>query len=214
MIFVPRFLRRWTVEIRGTWHEKGEHVSSAWYFNSDWLKYLRGKPHNHSHIFAQFLSHYNHYKIQTIVKMEAPHIEGPTANHMHTVISLHGRGNTASKLAPEFFQSQASDDRTLPEIFPGFKWVFPALKLRPSARFDSTEMSQWFDMWCVSLPPRKKQWLTNCRSTENPHERMEIQFEGLKESVAQILNGTCQTLTSGPMRPFLVILFLIFLNSC
>ena len=84
------------------------------------------------------------------------HIILPTAAHTHTVIFLHGRDSTASEFAPEFFESQASDDRTLLEIFPGIRWIFPTGGIIRSARFGS-DMSQWFDM----------------RSTENPHERHE-----------------------------------------
>lgn len=91
--------------------------------------------------------------------------------HTHTIIFLHGRDSTAAEFAEELFESQASDDRTLPEIFPTIKWVFPASKMRNSARFNS-DMSQWFDMWSI----------------EEPSEKEEIQLEGIKESVAEILS--------------------------
>ncbi|TVY15033.1 Acyl-protein thioesterase 1 [Lachnellula arida] len=93
------------------------------------------------------------------------HVVAPTQEHTHTIILLHGRDSTASEFASEFFESQASDDRTLPEIFPTFKWVFPAAKPRMSARFQ-VEMSQWFDMWDV----------------EKHEERVELQKEGLEEA--------------------------------
>jgi lysophospholipase-2 len=99
------------------------------------------------------------------------HVVSPSGNPTHTIIFLHGRDSIASEFALEVFESQASDDRTLPEIFPTVKWVFPASKLRNSERF-GTEMSQWFDMWSV----------------ENPAEREEIQTDGLRESVEEILS--------------------------
>lgn len=99
------------------------------------------------------------------------HIVAPLKEHNHTVIFLHGRGSTAGEFAAEFFESQVSDDRTLPEIFPTVKWVFPTSKLRMSARFE-TELSQWFDMWSV----------------EKPQERKNLQIDGLKESVGYLLS--------------------------
>ncbi|KAK7536095.1 Alpha/Beta hydrolase protein [Phyllosticta citribraziliensis] len=102
--------------------------------------------------------------------MTAHYILNPSAEHSHTVIFLHGRDSTAPEFAVEFFESQASDDKTLPEIFPSFKWVFPTSTLRNSARF-SIEMSQWFDMW----------------SLEDPEEQKETQKAGLSESISSIL---------------------------
>jgi lysophospholipase II len=100
----------------------------------------------------------------------AAHIVAPCGDHTKTIILLHGRDSVASEFAEEFFESQASDDRTLPEIFPTTRWVFPTSKIRNSARFEAP-MSQWFDMWSV----------------ENPSEKNEIQIDGLRESVQEIL---------------------------
>ena len=97
------------------------------------------------------------------------HFVYPNAPHTHTIIILHGRDSTASEFASEFFESQASDERTLPEIFPFVKWVFPNSGVRTSARF-KIKMSQWFDMWSV----------------ENPTEQDELQIVGLKQSIEQI----------------------------
>ena len=103
--------------------------------------------------------------------MENPaHIVAPEGQFTQTIILLHGRDSTATAFAEEFFESQASNDRTLLEIFPTTRWVFPASKMRTSARFE-VSMSQWFDMWSV----------------ENSSERNEIQVEGLRESVKDIL---------------------------
>ena len=101
----------------------------------------------------------------------AAHIVAPCKDHTQTIILLHGRDSIASEFAEEFFESQASDDRTLPEIFPTTRWVFPTSKIRNSARFEAP-MSQWFDMWSV----------------ENPSEKNEIQIDGLRESVKEILD--------------------------
>jgi len=63
------------------------------------------------------------------------HIIQPSVTHSHTVIFLHGRDSTATEFASEIFESQCSDDKTLPEALPSFKWVFPTSKLRKSTRF-------------------------------------------------------------------------------
>jgi len=100
------------------------------------------------------------------------HIVAPIAkSHTHTVIFLHGKGSDATEFAKEFFESQASDNRTFTEIFPSFKWVFPQSKIRMSTRFDSEE-SQWFDIWAV----------------ENPLEKEETQKIRLLESIEDILD--------------------------
>ncbi|CAN8103506.1 unnamed protein product [Discula destructiva] len=106
-----------------------------------------------------------------------PHIINPRAGHQHshTIIFLHGRDSNAQDFASELFESEASgppdQPRTLPDLLPTVKWVFPAAPILRSARFD-TDMSQWFDMWSV----------------EDPHEQPAIQEEGLQRSVAAILD--------------------------
>jgi lysophospholipase II len=100
------------------------------------------------------------------------HVVGPrSSDHTHTIILLHGRDSIASEFADEFFESQASDGRTAPDIFPAIKWVFPSSQLRTSARFE-TKMSQWFDTWSV----------------EDPSEKEELQLAGLRESIGRILS--------------------------
>jgi lysophospholipase-2 len=53
------------------------------------------------------------------------HIIPPIYTHTNTIILLHGRGSTATDFSSDFFESQASDDRFLAQIFPGYKWVPP-----------------------------------------------------------------------------------------
>lgn len=91
----------------------------------------------------------------------------PTAGHTHTIIFLHGRDSLAKEFAPELFESQASGQETLPEMFPTVKWLFPTAELLNSARFNC-EMSQWFDM----------------HSTEDPHEQENDQ--DLSPSISRI----------------------------
>lgn len=105
------------------------------------------------------------------------HIVNPRDGHphTHTVIFLHGRDSTNEEFAAEFFESEASEPanqpRTLPDLFPTIRWVFPGALTLHSARFD-TNMSQWFDMWSV----------------EDPTEQAEIQHDGLRRSVQAILD--------------------------
>lgn len=93
----------------------------------------------------------------------------PIEAHTQTIIILHGRDSVASEFAGELFESQASDGRTLPEIYPGFRWVFPNSSMLRSERFDM-EMSQWFDMW----------------STEQPHDKEEMSRAGIEAAVARM----------------------------
>lgn len=93
----------------------------------------------------------------------------PIEAHTQTIIILHGRDSVASESAGELFESQASDGRTLPEIYPGFRWVFPNSSMLRSERFDM-EMSQWFDMW----------------STEQPHDKEEMSRAGIEAAVARM----------------------------
>ncbi|OHE98621.1 phospholipase/Carboxylesterase [Colletotrichum orchidophilum] len=105
--------------------------------------------------------------------------------HTHTVILLHGRDSSGNDFAAEFFESEISQDlakvlaqqcpgqaddipppRTLQDLFPTFKRVFPSASAIPSQRF-GTPLTQWFDMW----------------STDNPGEKPELQEPGLCQSI-------------------------------
>lgn len=103
------------------------------------------------------------------------HIVGPhdSRKHTHTVIFLHGRDSDSQEFAGEFFESEASgpagQPRTLLDLFPTIRWVFPSAQLLASERFD-TAMSQWFDIWSV----------------EEPEERVELQVPGIQQSVAAL----------------------------
>lgn len=107
--------------------------------------------------------------------MPASHVINPADGraHTHTIIFLHGRDSTAAEFASELFESEASGPsdrpRTLRDLFPTVRWVFPTAPALRSARFE-TEMSQWFDMW----------------STEDPDERPELQLPGLRASASAL----------------------------
>ncbi|KAI0878140.1 lysophospholipase II [Hypoxylon argillaceum] len=105
---------------------------------------------------------------------DTTHIAEPLAAHTHTVIFLHGRDSNSKEFADEVFESEASDPvnqpRTLRDLFPSVRWVFPSAPSLPSSRF-GTDMSQWFDMWSV----------------EDPAEQPELQRPGLEQSIKQVL---------------------------
>lgn len=93
--------------------------------------------------------------------------------HTHTIIFLHGRDSTNQEFARDLFESEASEPanqpRTLPDLLPTVRWVFPGAPVLPSLRFD-TALSQWFDMWSV----------------EEPAARGELQHAGLRTSVEAV----------------------------
>jgi lysophospholipase II len=97
------------------------------------------------------------------------------SEHTHTVIFLHGKESNAQEFAVEFFESEASEpagrSRTLPDLFPGVRWVFPTAPILYSKRSDTME-SQWFDIWSV----------------RDPEEQFGLQMEGLKQSVTALLD--------------------------
>ncbi|KAK6007017.1 hypothetical protein QM012_006025 [Aureobasidium pullulans] len=98
---------------------------------------------------------------------------------------LHGRDSVASEFAEELFESQASDDRTLPQIYTSFKWVFPNSGLLRSERVDM-ELSQWFDMW----------------STEKPHDEPELSRAGIEKAADRIVGLIKSEAESVPLNHF------------
>lgn len=69
----------------------------------------------------------------------------PTSSHTHTIILLHGLGSNGQDFASELFESQDSSGRTLDEIFPGYRWVFPSAKSSFSEKFQE-HMNQWYEI--------------------------------------------------------------------
>ncbi|KAI2617908.1 alpha/beta-hydrolase [Hypoxylon sp. NC1633] len=70
----------------------------------------------------------------------------PSQPHTHTVVFLHGRGDTARDFADSLSHSRDSHRRTLVEAFPSFRWVFPQAPTRKCASLPET-WPQWFDVW-------------------------------------------------------------------
>ncbi|KAM5354072.1 hypothetical protein ACJ41O_000722 [Fusarium nematophilum] len=93
-----------------------------------------------------------------------------SASHTHTVVFLHGRGDTAPTFADSLQYSRDSKDRTFQEVFPSFRWVFPQAEIGSTAAFPLDKISQWFDVWNV----------------HDFADREELQAVGLRESVKRI----------------------------
>lgn len=89
--------------------------------------------------------------------------------HTHTVIFLHGRGDTARDLAEALHHFSNAHSRSLFDIFPSFRWVFPQAPLRELAA-SGDKSFQWFDVWDMT----------------DPTEREDVQRDGLRESVARV----------------------------
>lgn len=125
-----------------------------------------------THLLSSFLYFFT-LKTRNHIMTLINHIVEPAEDHAHThtIIFLHGRDSIAAEFTSELFESEASEPkdkpRTIRDLFPTVRWVFPTAPVLRSARFD-TDISQWFDMW----------------STEDPDERPEIQLPGLRASVS------------------------------
>ncbi|KAH6647171.1 acyl-protein thioesterase [Truncatella angustata] len=72
----------------------------------------------------------------------------PETEHTHTIIFLHGRGSSAQELAESLFMLRDSAKRSLSDLFPSVRWVFPQAELLYCER-DDQDWSQWFDVWNV-----------------------------------------------------------------
>ncbi|CAN8105404.1 unnamed protein product [Discula destructiva] len=74
----------------------------------------------------------------------------PGQLHTHTVVFLHGRGDTAANFKQGITHNTWADSsaRSPIDMFPTFRWVFPTAGMKPCARPGSPpSMSQWFDIW-------------------------------------------------------------------
>ncbi|KAJ7350774.1 Alpha/Beta hydrolase protein [Mycena albidolilacea] len=98
-----------------------------------------------------------------------PLVVQPTGTHTHTIILLHGRGSNAERFGLELLKAQTSaNNKTLPEHFPGLKFIFPTAKKRRAAMFNRTPINQWFDNG----------------SLDEPLQKQDLQYDGLRETSA------------------------------
>ncbi|MCJ1318044.1 hypothetical protein MMC15_003371 [Xylographa vitiligo] len=111
-----------------------------------------------------------------------PLVYSATSEHTHTLIFLHGRGDTAQNFGPQFMNSEHSSGRPLQDLLPGTKFIFPTAKRRRMAASNRCTISQWFDI--VSL--------------KDTAQRDEVQIEGLRESSTLIHQIIMQEMASIP----------------
>jgi predicted esterase len=99
----------------------------------------------------------------------------PRSAHTHSIILLHGRGDCGEDFGAELVSTElysASSFKTLPQRFPGAKFIFPTARLRKSEMFEPEPLSQWFDLTCLTPPS----------------ERKDLQHDGLREST-KVVHG-------------------------
>lgn len=94
----------------------------------------------------------------------------PKGPHTHTFIILHGRGGSAQGFGPQFMLAEHSCGKSLRDLLPGMKFIFPTAKRRRMAAQNRCIIHQWFDI--VSL--------------KDTSRREDVQVEGLRESTAFI----------------------------
>jgi hypothetical protein len=104
--------------------------------------------------------------------------------HTHSAILLHGRGSNATRFGLELLKSRTSSGKTLQELFPSVKFIFPTASRRRSTILKRVPINQWFDNY----------------SLEDPTERQDLQYEGLRETtefIGRIVLEEAATLTGG-----------------
>ncbi|QPC71109.1 hypothetical protein HYE68_001861 [Fusarium pseudograminearum] len=100
-----------------------------------------------------------------------PYIVEPTGPHTHSLILLHGLGSNANKFGRGLIETGiASNGKSLPELLPGARFIFPTSKTRRSSTFRRAKLTQWFDI----------------ASLDDPSYRNETQLKGMEESSREI----------------------------
>ena len=103
---------------------------------------------------------------------QSAYIVEPSINHTHSLILLHGLGSNGEKFGSELMKTAlCSDGRSLPELLPGARFIFPTAKRRRSSAFGRSKLTQWFDI----------------ASLDDPSHRQHTQVGGLEESLYEIL---------------------------
>ncbi|KAI3323381.1 acyl-protein thioesterase [Xylariaceae sp. AK1471] len=108
---------------------------------------------------------------QTGTANQTTYIIEPTTKHTHTIILLHGLGSNGEKFGRELLETgKTSVGKTIAELLPGTRFIFPTAKRRRSSAFGRKKLTQWFDI--ARLP--------------DPSYSKETQLEGLTESATAI----------------------------
>ncbi|PNP82735.1 hypothetical protein FNYG_03966 [Fusarium nygamai] len=94
----------------------------------------------------------------------------PIQPHTHTAILLHGRGSNGEEFAQELFEETLlSDQSSLTQKLPNWRWVFPSSRELWSTAFQE-DMPAWFE----------------AHSLTDITARQGLQMPGIKESVSYI----------------------------
>ncbi|KAI1496307.1 phospholipase/carboxylesterase [Biscogniauxia marginata] len=108
---------------------------------------------------------------QSVQSEPTVYIVEPTTVHVYTIILLHGLGSNGEKFGKELLETgTTSSGRTLSQLLPSARFVFPTAKRRRSSAFKRSLLMQWFDI--VRLP--------------DPEFRKEKQLQGLAESALDL----------------------------
>ncbi|KAG7417015.1 hypothetical protein LZL87_009412 [Fusarium oxysporum] len=98
------------------------------------------------------------------------YITEPIDPHTHTAILLHGRGSNGEEFAQELFEETLlSDQYSLAQKLPSWRWVFPSSRELWSTAFQE-DMPAWFE----------------AHSLTDTTARQDLQIPGIKESVSYI----------------------------
>ena len=112
-------------------------------------------------------------------------IVGPSSHHTHSILLLHGLGSNGHKFGSELIQCAiCSNGKTLPELLPGARFIFPTSKRRRSSAFSRAKLTQWFDI----------------ASLDDPSYRSHTQTQGLEESYVEILGIIKQEMEKVPCK--------------
>lgn len=113
----------------------------------------------------------------------------PTTAHTHTVILLHGQSSNGKKFGQELLETgKTKSGKTLTELLPGARFVFPTAKRRRSSAFGRKKLTQWFDI----------------ARLEDPSYRNETQLQGLAESAVEIRNLLRDEMAHVPARQIIL----------
>src|SRR5436190_17200758 len=116
-----------------------------------------------------------------------PTIIPPRGPHTHTIILLHGRGDNGEDFGTYLITTELTSPspyNTLPQRFPGLKFIFPSARQGQSEMFYRMPIPQWFEI--TSLNP--------------PSVGKDLQHEGLRESaqlVHEIINAEAEAVGVG-----------------
>jgi predicted esterase len=101
-----------------------------------------------------------------------PLIVQPKSKHVQTFILLHGLGSNGEKFGTELLDTGiSSSGKSLSELYPGARFIFPTAKKRRSSAFSRALVNQWFDI----------------ASLDDVFFKQETQCEGLADSAQYLL---------------------------